>query len=205
MKDGNNYLSVWCLKSVDIHFEEQVWFPAYGYRCRFVFCSNYCPRQDGWRTGSAHLFCKSCVGRAPAFVGMEKLLFMYRPTFFPAEQLTARVPYMSRTASRDSLWILPQVRGKGSVRYLNIPYIKAWQSESDMWVWKVLIAFQSWFHPTHRPPCQCQNPAEFALQDVLLRWKPAVSCSSTGSRFRCFGSVASKSRGTHIFRRIRVA
>ena len=30
MKDGNNYLGVWCLKSFDIHLEEQVWFPAYG-------------------------------------------------------------------------------------------------------------------------------------------------------------------------------
>lgn len=40
MKDGNNFLSVWCLKSSDIHLEVQVSFPAYGSRgqvCLFFF------------------------------------------------------------------------------------------------------------------------------------------------------------------------
>lgn len=129
-----------------------------------------------------------------------KLFFMYGPIFSRTIGSTSSLCVMDNS-SRFTLNITTG-QGKGSVWYLNRPYIKAWQFESNMWVWKVLIAFLSRFHPT---PCQCQNPAEFALQDVLLRWKPAVSCSSTGSRFRCFGSVASKSRGTHIFRRIRVA
>lgn len=137
------------------------------------------------------------------FIGMGSNTFHIGQPIF--KWLTIQVPYELYCYSQ-----LVNIHSKCYHRsgekaagvYLNRLYIKAWQFESDMWVCKVLIASTSRFYPFC---CQCQNPAELALQDVLLRWKPAVSCSSTGSRFWCFGSVASKSRGAHIFCRIRVA
>lgn len=58
----------------DIRVEEQVWFPAYGYRCRFVFCGNYCPCQDGWQTGSAHPFCKVDLVESQSLLAWKAVL-----------------------------------------------------------------------------------------------------------------------------------
>lgn len=172
---------------------------------RFFYCKLLSRVKVGWRSGQILL--QSCVRQEPALCWHGKLFFscIGQPI---VEQLVSNGT--SSLFVRSCYGQLVRIHSKyyhrseerRFVGILNRPHIKAGQFESDMRVWKVLIASPSRFHPTS---CQCQNPAEFALQDVLLRWKPAVSCSSTGSRFRCFGSVASKSRGTHIFRRIRVA
>lgn len=142
---------------------------------------------------------RSWFGREPKFVGMESssscvgqsvlkwltlLLFLCQ-----GQRVRIRSKYYYRSGER-----------------FCVVFEYAIHQSVAIWQWHVSLesanSLPSWLHPT---PCQCQNPAELALQHVLLRWKPAVSCSSAGSRFRCFGSVASKSRGTHIFRRIRVA
>lgn len=79
------------------------------------------------------------------------------------------------------------------------------QFDSAMRVWKVLIAFPGLI--PSKPPAKMPLFANvrirlnfFALQHFLLRWKPSSpSRGSAGSRFRRFGSVASKSRGARIY------